>query len=142
MIDRKSIIFHPHLHTSGNTEFVCMYLGTDSIFCRLFQYPCCLLHREEPFIAEHIHIIRQSLCRDLRNHLLTYKIDVLFLPAPECSAHRMSTQKISFDGNGCCFIYASYDPEHLEFILESQAISALDFHCTCTHGHDLFDTFH
>ena len=119
-----------------------MYLRHDSVFCSLAQYPVCFLYCEEPFVAEHVHIVCQTFCRNSRQHLLANKVNIFALASFVSSSYRMSTQEVRLYGYRSCLLDTLYDTKHLELILDCQTVSALYLDGTCTHRHDLVDPFH
>ena len=119
-----------------------MDLRGDAVLGSLAQDSVCVLDCEEALVAEYVHKIRQSFLGNARQHLVAYKVHILALTASVGPSDRMCSKKVRPHGNWGCLLDTSYHTQHLEFVLDSKSVAALDFHGTCTHGHDLAHADH
>ena len=119
-----------------------MDLGSYAIFGSFAENLVGVFHCEESCITEYIHIVCKTFFRNCRQHLVAYKVYILRLASFVCAAYSVSTQEVCLYGYRSSLLDALDDAEHLEFIFDSQSISALDFHSSGTHGHNLTHAYH
>ena len=82
--------------------------------------------REEPLVAEHIDIFSKPFGGDGRNHLLADEVDIFILPAFEGSADGVRPEEGRLDGGGGLALDAADHPQHLQLVLQGEAVAALD----------------
>ena len=135
-------MLHSYLDTSRNFEFVCMDLWRDTVTCSFSKNPVGFFHSKESLVAEYVNKVCKSFLGNAREHLLTYKIHIFALTSSIGATDSMCPQEVGTNGNRSCLLYALDDTKHLQLILDSKSVSALDLDGACTHGHDFTYTDH
>ena len=130
------------LHSAGNFKLVGMDFRYQTELRRPLQDCSGLLHSKKSLVTKHINIVRKPLGSDSRNHLFTYKSHILVLPAHIFTPHGMCTEESGLDRQRRCLLYAPYHPQHLEFILSPESVSAFYLHRASAFGSNLIDAFH
>ena len=131
-----------HLYAPGNRKLVGMDLRTQTESGRFFEDSGGLIDSEEALVAEDIDEIGQTFSRDCRQHFFANEVDIRTLAAGIGSSDGVSAEEIGPDNQSGRGFDAADDTEHFQFILRGEAVSALDFEGTGSHGPDFFDSFH
>ena len=119
-----------------------MNLRCYSVLCCLAQYLVSVFDSEESCIAEHVNIVCETLSCDSREHFVAHQINILCLTSLVCTSDSVCSKEVRLYCQRRSLLDALYDTEHLELILHSQTVAALDLGSSGTHGHDLADTYH
>ena len=140
MVDRGGAIAHAHLHSAGKTHLVGMHLRNHTVPGSGLEDTGGILHSEESLLYENIHVVCQSLGGDGRHDLTDYLFHIPLPVAFITGRHGVGPEEGGADPERSLLLHPAGDPEHLDLILDGEAVTALDLHRTGAQGDYLMRT--
>ena len=104
--------------------------------------PSGLFDRKEPFVAEDVDELGQSLAGYGRNHLAADQIDILRLTADVVAGHGVRPEEGGAHSDGRGLADTADHAQHLQFVCGREAVAALDLDAPRTHADDFADALH